>query len=331
MNLSGIETSKSKSGRSVAGLQNDIEINANFDHGGGSTFSQVFETIENTAHYQKEVSDINQNAVTSNNMESSSTLSAIAGEQTSVSTFANGATSATNAEMANPRDNHAYLQPHVLHVSNKQRGNAVLKLIRNVPYTFSSMVPDFICGSNRCALFLSLKYHNLHPAYIHHRISELKTDFVLRILLCLVDIEDNAAVLLSLNKIAVLNNLTFLLCWSNEEAARYLETFKAYESKDASSIQKREKDNFIDQVADVLTTVRSINKTDSSQLLSQFGSLKQLIGTPMDELSLCPGIGEKKVRRLFDAFHKPFNIAASKRRIILKEGTEERGTRTDDD
>ena len=30
----------------------------------------------------------------------------------------------------------------------------------------------------------------------------------------------------------------------------------------------------------------------------------------VEELSLCPGVGEKKVKRLFDAFHKPFSGSA---------------------
>lgn len=182
------------------------------------------------------------------------------------------------------------------------------------------MVPDYIMGSNRCALFLSCKYHKLHPTYIHRRIAELGKDFELRILLTLVDMDDNASTLLFLNHLAVLNNMTLILSWSEEEAARYLETFKAFEKKDASLIQKREKETHSEQIADVLASIRSINKTDSHQLLSQFGSLEKLIFAPMDELSMCPGIGPKKVKRLFDAFQKPFSSAAvaKKQKLLLE-------------
>ena len=67
------------------------------------------------------------------------------------------------------------------------------------------MTPDFIMASNRCALFLSCKYHNLHPQYIHKRIAELRKDFDLRVLLCLVvvDIQDDASTILFWNKLAV--------------------------------------------------------------------------------------------------------------------------------
>jgi DNA excision repair protein ERCC-1 len=44
---------------------------------------------------------------------------------------------------------------------------------------------------------------------------------------------------------------------------------------------------------DVLSSAKSFNKTDLAQLLSQFGSLKVVIAASMDELCLCPGMGEK--------------------------------------
>ncbi len=208
------------------------------------------------------------------------------------------------------------LQPHVLHVSTKQRGNGILRFIRNVPFAYAKIKPDYILGPNRCALFLSFRYHNLHPNYIHRRIAEIKSDFDLRVLLCLVDVDDNAAIILVLNKICAVNNLTLILAWSEEEAARYLETFKAFEGKDASMIQKKKEVTYPEQVADVLGSVRSVNKTDSAQLVSQFGTLRNVITASQEEIQLCPGIGDKKARRLFDAFNKPFSSAMSKRRKL---------------
>ncbi|KAL3800778.1 hypothetical protein HJC23_001615 [Cyclotella cryptica] len=212
------------------------------------------------------------------------------------------------------RDHHVFLQPHILHVSTRQRGNPVLNHIRNVPYQLSQMVPDYIFAPTRCALFLSIRYHNLHPYYIHRRIAELKSDFELRVLLCYVDIDDNSNVLLFLNDLCVQNNLTLILAWSEEEAARYLETFKAFDGKDASLIQKREHANFIDQISHVLGSVRAVNKTDASQLLAQFGTWRNLVGASVEELSVCPGVGVKKVRRLYEAFRRPFSKEGAKKR-----------------
>ena len=62
------------------------------------------------------------------------------------------------------------------------------------------MVPDYVMNKTTCALFLSCKYHSLHPEYIYKRIAELKTDFTIRVLLVVVDMDDNRSILLFLNK-----------------------------------------------------------------------------------------------------------------------------------
>ena len=276
---------------------------------GAATFSQAFSSIDDTVHFRSELG----------NVQGGSTLDVDAtarAEQRSFDTLA----ARDEAERLDARENHALLQPHVLYVSTKQRGNGILKFIRNVPFAYSKMLPDYIMSAQRCALFLSMKYHALFPNYIHHRIAELKTDFKLRILLVLVDVDDNSNVLLFLNRLAVVHNFSLILAWSEEEAARYLETYKAFDGKDASSIQKREQTNFVDQVADFLSTVRSVNKSDSAQLLAQFSSVKQIVAASEDELALCPGLGEKKVKRLWDSFHKPFSSKQSKRRKLERTG-----------
>lgn len=52
-----------------------------------------------------------------------------------------------------------------------------------------------------------------------------------------VDVEDAAKPLGDVTRAALLNDCTLICAWSPEECARYLETFKAYETKPASSIQ----------------------------------------------------------------------------------------------
>lgn len=44
-------------------------------------------------------------------------------------------------------------------------------------------------GKTTCALFLSLKYHNLKPDYIHERLKLLGKSYELRVLLVLVDMQ----------------------------------------------------------------------------------------------------------------------------------------------
>ena len=97
-----------------------------------------------------------------------------------------------------------------------------------------------------------------------------------------------------------------ILAWSPEEARRYLETYKACKQKLADLPMEKLEQDFVSWVTECLTTVRSVNKTDSQTLLTTFGSLEQLIAASREDLSLCPALGPQKAQRLFDVFHEPF-------------------------
>ena len=191
-------------------------------------------------------------------------------------------------------------------VNKRQQGNPILKHIKHSPTTFIDMVPDYLLGPYTCALFISVRYHLLFPNYLIRRIRELKSDFRLRIILCLVDIEDSESPLLEINRLGIVHECTLLLAWSVEEAARYLETFKVYEKKGPASIMERIDTDIVSRTSDVLTTIRSVNKTDVKTLISTFGSMKSIVNTPLEQLKECPGFGDKKVKRLYEAFHNPF-------------------------
>jgi DNA excision repair protein ERCC-1 len=213
------------------------------------------------------------------------------------------------------RDHHVMLssQPHVLHVSPRQKGNGVLSYIRNVPWSYQVMAPDYMFSATSCALFLSIKYHLLHPNYLVERMAELKFRF--QVLLVYVDTDDNESVLLQLNELCVRHNFTLLLSWSEAEAARYLESYKALDGKDAATfLQKTHSNGLADVITDVLTTVKGVNKTDATSLMTQFDSIQQILTAAPDELGLVNGLGQVKVQRLYDAFHKPFSKKLAKQR-----------------
>ncbi|KAL9188672.1 hypothetical protein ACHAXT_007050 [Thalassiosira profunda] len=283
-----------------------------------TTFSQAFGDVDPDAHFGEE-----------------ERAQQVAFEESLASASAgNGSANATNSNNANgmsARDHHRMLDGNALHISTRQRGNPILAHIRNVPHQFSAMVPDYIFAPTRCALFLSLRYHNLHPNYIHRRIAELKSDFTYRMLLCYVDVDDNAASVLFLNDLCVKNNFTLILAWSEEESARYLETVKAFDGRDPTIIKGREYTEHIDQASHALGSVRSVNKTDASQLLTQFGTWKNLAGASIEELSVCPGVGPKKVRRLWEAFHRPFSAETAKRRKEEREKEKKTSPATGDE
>ncbi|KAM7233259.1 hypothetical protein CapIbe_015395 [Capra ibex] len=130
-------------------------------------------------------------------------------------------------------------------VSPRQRGNPVLRFVRNVPWEFGDVLPDYVLGQSTCALFLSLRYHNLHPDYIHQRLQSLGKSYALRVLLVQVDVKDPQKALKELAKMCILADCTLILAWSPEEAGRYLETYKAYEQKPADLLMEKLEQDFV--------------------------------------------------------------------------------------
>ncbi|XP_022536368.1 DNA excision repair protein ERCC-1 isoform X1 [Astyanax mexicanus] len=191
-------------------------------------------------------------------------------------------------------------------VSPRQRGNPILKFVRSVPWEFAEVVPDYVLGRTTCALFLSLRYHNLNPNYIHERLKQLGQTFTLRVLLVQVDVKDPHHALKELARICIMADCTLILAWSPEEAGRYLETYKSYEKKPADLLKEQVEKDYLSKVTDCLTTVKSVNKTDAITLLSAFSSLEGIINASKEELVLCPGLGPQKAKRLHDVLHQPF-------------------------
>ncbi|PIN04327.1 Structure-specific endonuclease ERCC1-XPF, ERCC1 component [Handroanthus impetiginosus] len=206
-------------------------------------------------------------------------------------------------------------------VSHRQKGNPLLKHIRNVRWAFADVVCDYLLGQNACALYLSLRYHLLHPDYLYFRIRELQKNFKLRVVLCHVDVEDVVKPLLEITKTALLHDCTLLCAWSLEECGRYLETIKVYENKPADLIQGQMDMDYLSRLNHALTAVRHVNKTDVVTLGSTFGSLSNIMDASMEDLARCPGIGERKVKRLYDTFHEPFKRAVPNHGPIVETST----------
>ena len=94
------------------------------------------------------------------------------------------------------------------------------------------MIEDYLISKAISVLYLSLKYHYTYPCYIEERMAELfnKKPNSKRYVLLKVDQSDlhnseSELGLYSLNDVYVAAakcNTTVLLCWSDEEAAKYL-------------------------------------------------------------------------------------------------------------
>lgn len=192
-------------------------------------------------------------------------------------------------------------------VNPSQQKNPILKHIHNVAWEPSDSIKvDYVVGATTGVIYLSLRYHRLYPAYIYDRLASVKHLYVSRILLVYVDVESYHDALREINRIAILSDFTLMLAWSAEEAGRYLETYKAFENKGPDMIRERVQDEFLAKMADCLTNVKSVNKTDVLTLLGTFGSLKQVTEAKADQLAMCPGFGEQKVKRVQQVWKQPF-------------------------
>ncbi|KAL9931900.1 hypothetical protein V8E36_009215 [Tilletia maclaganii] len=199
-------------------------------------------------------------------------------------------------------------------VNSCQKGNPILQFVRNVGWEYGDIVPDYQVGVSSCILFLSLRYHRLHPEYIHTRIQKLQQMYTLRVLLVMCDVNDHQAAIKEITKIAVIHNLTIVVAWSAEEAGRYVESYKILEHKPADVIKERISDDYMSQLTAVLTSIRGVNKTDVTTLLSNFGSLHRIANASPSHLLMCPGFGDIKVRRLREAFSQPFRAGETRTR-----------------
>ena len=118
---------------------------------------------------------------------------------------------------------------------------------------------------------------------------------------------------------------TPLLCWSDEEAARYLYTLKAYEKKTDQVLQgwngcghkgydwkKKEWEDWsaMDEfqrsgvmAKEAVAGIKGMNKSNAKALLKRFGSLKSLVlCKDFNDLLGIESIGPRKVRSLKACF-----------------------------
>ncbi|MED6108840.1 Excision repair cross-complementation group 1, variant 2 [Stylosanthes scabra] len=250
------------------------------------TFSQAFSFVKSSNFYAPPPPPTTTTTATASS-PSSSSIERESSQLNPPSSTSTSSATAASSQVAQSRN--------AILVSHRQKGNPLLKHIRNVRWTFADIVCDYLLGQSSCALYLSLRYHLLHPDYLYYRIRELQKNFKLRVVLCHVDVEDVKKPLLEVTKTALLHDCTLLCGWSLEECGRYLETIKVYENKPADIIQGQMDTDYLSRLTHALTTVRHVNKTDVVTLGTTFGSLSHIMGASMEDLARCPGIGERKV------------------------------------
>ncbi|ODV84115.1 hypothetical protein CANARDRAFT_184162, partial [[Candida] arabinofermentans NRRL YB-2248] len=208
-----------------------------------------------------------------------------------------------------------------IQVNRAQNGNPLLQQLKQVTFEFNSKVKDvdYLLNSHCVVLFLSLKYHKLHPEYIYNKLKKVtyspNTKQISRVLMVLVDIENTADSIRELNKLCLLNELNLILAWSFQQCADYLTYLKQCELNIGNSLIKGSNKsdditndaNYYQRVIDVLTSVKSINKTDSIKLISKFGNFKNLCEHSTEQtLNEVQGMGQTKIDQLLQVINDPF-------------------------
>lgn len=212
--------------------------------------------------------------------------------------------------------------PSSILVSPRQKGNPILNSVKSTAWEYSDIPADYVLGATTCALFLSLKYHRLHPEYIYNRIRDLKGQYDLRIVLTMVDVENHEDSLRELSKTSLVNNVTIMLCWSAQEAGHYLELFKTFEHAAPTSIRAKQSSTYSENMVEFITVPRGINKTDAVGLVSNFGSIRTAINAGPEEISLIAGWGDKKVQRWCNAVKEPFRVKKAAKRSLPRDNTQ---------
>jgi DNA excision repair protein ERCC-1 len=198
-------------------------------------------------------------------------------------------------------------------VNKNQEGNPILNFITNVPWQFGEVFCDYQVGRTTGVLFLSMRYHRLHPNYIYERLRQVGKSYILRVLVLLIDIKDPDKTIRELTRVSMILEFTVILAWSSEEAAKYIETFKAYENKPLDAIKKRFGNTFLERTSEFLTSAPSISKTDAASLTKRFVTLARL-GKDASENTLknIHGIGPNKISSLVQFLDAPLFEDSSK-------------------
>ncbi|XP_050509694.1 DNA excision repair protein ERCC-1 [Diabrotica virgifera virgifera] len=212
----------------------------------------------------------------------------------------------TSTEASSTDKSKGSSKTHCILVNPKQRGNPLLKAIHNVPWEYGDIIPDYEMGSTTCALFLSIRYHNLNPDYIHDRLKKLGQAYQLRVLLVQIDVKDPHHVLKNLTRICILADLTLILAWSSEEAGKIIETYKIYENKPADYIKEKGESSPYLRLIQVLTTIRTVNKSDAMALIDKFKTLDGILQASELQLAEIPGFGLRKASKLYTTLHSKF-------------------------
>jgi DNA excision repair protein ERCC-1 len=207
-----------------------------------------------------------------------------------------------------------------LKARKSQKGNPLLSHVQRAKLEWcenDALLADYVCKSTGI-LFLQTSWHRKNPAHIKEQMHKMKNMFKLRILLLHYNEQESdvgssaSTVLEEMNSLCLTLDFTLVVAMTAQECARYLEYFLEFEGASDVSIKGQYEREFMPRVTQMLTMVRKVSKTDAKTLMNDFTTLKSVVTSSPEELSICQGIGALKAKRMIAAFNAPFKPTARK-------------------
>jgi len=190
-----------------------------------------------------------------------------------------------------------------LTVSSRQKGNPLLNSISQGSIVWSdSTLADYSIGFEIAALFLSLKYHRLHPDYFSTRIKNMIGNFNTRVLLVLVDIENPDNLISSLTSICLASNISILLAFSYEEAARWISSMIGSHNVSLEDL-KASMDSPIEMAINSLHSL-GISRKDAEKLIDSLGSVEACYHADVEVIAGITSMKKEQAEAFIKAFQE---------------------------
>ena len=192
-----------------------------------------------------------------------------------------------------------------LTISNRQKQNALIKLLKPIKTEWSdTTTADYSISNKAAVLFLTVTYHRTYPEYIFERIKALKGSFDLRILLLLVNSENPDLVIQKLTIFCAANNMSVVLAFDYEEASRWLITLYDAQENNIEQLKATNETNY-EIAVDALNSLGP-SKKEAEMMLDSFHTLADCLLASSDHITNSIPITQSKANDFVCAVESQF-------------------------
>jgi DNA excision repair protein ERCC-1 len=192
-----------------------------------------------------------------------------------------------------------------LTISKRQEKNPLIPLLSVAEIEWSeTTVADYSIGRDVAVLFLTLKYHRLHPEYLTNRIRDFRGGFPVRLLLFLVNDENPDQVISRLTALSIANSMNLILAFDYEEASRWI--LSLYTTQDAPVEDLKASNETMREMAIDALNALGTSKKEAESLLSEIPVLADILCSSKDKLANTCILSEKKVDNIIAVVEEPF-------------------------